>query len=114
MKNLRANNKNNKNRNKRTKPFHSSKNDEDNSYYEKTSSDSNALVEDRTNPSLSQKRLLSSSTLSTVTSNSKNSKIVITNSVKSILIPYQIDKLHKKLVEVTSKSRYIVADAKAL
>ena len=112
MRNLRAKNK--ENRNIRTKPFDASKNDEDNYYNEKSSSDSNALVEESTNPSLSQKRLLSSNTLSTVTSNSKNSKIVITTSVKSNLTPEQIHKLHKKLVEVTSKSRYNVADAKTL
>ena len=34
--------------------------------------------------------------------------------MKSNLTPEQIDKLHKKLVEVTSKSRYKVADAKTL
>ena len=62
----------------------------------------------------SQKRLLSSNTLNTVTSSSKIIKNVDTITVKSNLPVEQIDLLHKKLREITSKTRFCFQEAKKL
>lgn len=62
----------------------------------------------------SQKRLLSSNTLNTVTSSSKIFKNVDTMTVKSNLTAEQIDLLHKKLIEITSKTRFCFQEAKKL
>jgi hypothetical protein len=62
----------------------------------------------------SQKRLLSSNTLNTVTSSSKIVKNVDTITVKSNLTAEQIDLLHKKLIEITSKTRFCFQEAKKL